>query len=193
MSIVLLASGGLDSTLSAILAVEQGLEIHPLFVDYGQIAKERELNSCQVNFEHYGLPKPKVVDVNGFGKLYPSGLTNKDVDIFEDAFLPGRNMLFLLAGATYACNVCANSISTGLLTEDVSLFPDQTKKFLSKAQELINLMTGRKLQILAPLMDFTKKDVVELAKEKGIIGTYSCHAGGKAPCGVCIACREFDF
>ena len=193
MSIVLLASGGLDSTLSAILAVEQGVEIHPLFVDYGQIAKERELNACLVNYKHYGLPEPKVVDVSGFGELYPSGLTNSKMDIFEDAFLPGRNMLFLLVGATYACNVGANSISTGLLSEDVSLFPDQTKAFLAKAQELITMMTGRELQILAPLMDFTKRDVVALAEKKGIIGTYSCHAGGEVPCGVCIACKEFDF
>jgi len=193
MSIVLLASGGLDSTLSAILAVEQGIEIHPLFVDYGQLAKERELNACRVNYKYYDLPEPKVVDVKGFGGLYPSGLTNSNMDIYEDAFLPGRNMLFLLLGATYACNVGANSISTGLLSEEVSLFPDQTKAFLTKAQELITMMTGREFQILAPLMDFTKIDVVALAKKKSIIGTYSCHAGEETPCGVCIACKEFDF
>ena len=192
MSIVLLASGGLDSTLSAILAVEQGLEIHPLFVDYGQIAKDRELNACRVSYEHYGLPEPKVVCVQGFGDLYPSGLTNKNMDIFEDAFLPGRNMLFLLVGATYACNVCANSISIGLLSEELSLFPDQTKEFLGKAQDLICLMTGRKLQILTPLMEFTKRDVIALAEKKGVTGTYSCHAGGETPCGECIACKEFN-
>ncbi len=193
MSIVLLASGGLDSTLSAVLAIEQGLEVYPLFVDYGQIAKDRELNACRVNYKHYGLPEPKVVNVQGFGGLYPSGLTNPNVNIFEDAFLPGRNMLFLLMGTTYACNVCASSISIGLLSEELSLFPDQTKEFLNKAQSIISMMTNRDLQILAPLMDFTKRDVVALAKEKGIIGTYSCHAGGEKPCGECIACKEFDF
>lgn len=193
MSIVLLASGGLDSTLSAVLAVEQGLEVHPLFVDYGQLAKNRELNACRINYKHYGLPEPKVVNVQGFGDLYPSGLTNRDMDIFEDAFLPGRNMLFLLVGATYACNFCASSISIGLLSEELSLFPDQTKEFLGKAQDLISMMTGRELQVLAPLIDFTKRDVVALAKKKGIIGTYSCHAGGEEPCGECIACKEYDF
>ncbi|MFC1536781.1 7-cyano-7-deazaguanine synthase [Pseudomonadota bacterium] len=193
MSIVLLASGGLDSTLSAVLAVEQGIEVHPLFVDYGQLAKERELNACRVNYKHFGIPEPKIVNVQGFGGLYPSGLTNNKMDVFEDAFLPGRNMLFLLTAATYACNVCATSISIGLLSEELSLFPDQTKGFLDKAQDLISMMTGRELQILAPLMDFTKRDVVALAEKKGVIGAYSCHAGGETPCGVCIACKEFDF
>lgn len=193
MSIILLASGGLDSTLSAVLAIEQGITIHPLFVDYGQIAKERELNACKINYEHYGLPEPKVVDVQGFGGLYPSGLTNAHMDIYDDAFLPGRNMLFLLAGATYACNVGASSISIGLLSEELSLFPDQTRGFLDKAQDLIAMMTNRNIQVIAPLMDFTKSDVVALAKQKGIVGTYSCHAGLETPCGVCIACKEFDF
>lgn len=193
MSIVLLASGGLDSTLSAILALEQGLEIYPLFVDYGQIAKERELNACRANYKHYGLPEPRVVDVRGFGDLYPSGLTNQNMDILENAFLPGRNMLFLLVGSTYACSVCANSISIGLLAEELSLFPDQTKEFLYKAQDLMSTMTGRELQVLAPLIQFTKKDVVALAEKKGIVGAYSCHAGGETPCGECIACKEYIF
>jgi len=193
MSIVLLSSGGLDSTLSAVLALEQGLELHPLFIDYGQLAKDRELSACRVNYKHYGLPEPRIVNLQGFGELYSSGLTNIAMDIFEDAFLPGRNLLFLLVGATYACNVCASSISIGLLNEESSLFPDQTKEFLGKTQELISMITGRDLQILAPLIDFTKREVVALAKKKGIIGTYSCHAGGEIPCGECIACREYNF
>jgi len=192
MSIVILASGGLDSTLSAVLAKEQGLKIHPLFVDYGQIAKDRELDACRTVYKQLNLPEPKVVDVNGFGSIYPSGLTNNNMHILHDAFLPGRNMLFLLMGATYACNVCANSISIGLLTEDLSLFPDQTKKFIEKAENLISFITNRELKILAPFMDFTKKDIITLAKQKGIDGTYSCHAGTEKPCGECIACKEFD-
>ena len=86
-----------------------------------------------------------------------------------------------------------SAISIGLLNEELSLFPDQTKEFLIKAEDLISMITGRKLKILAPLMDFTKRDVVALAEKKGIIGTYSCHAGGETPCGECIACKEFDF
>lgn len=193
MSIVLLSSGGLDSTLSAVLAIEEGLSIFPLFIDYGQLAKDQELNACRTTYKLLNLPEPHVVDVKGFGMLYHSGLTNKNKDIFEDAFLPGRNMLFILMGATYACNVGANSISIGLLTEKLSLFPDQTKDFIIKAEELICLITNRNIKILTPLMDFSKMDVVMLAESKGIVGTYSCHAGNEKPCGQCIACKEYNF
>ena len=43
MSIVTLVSGGLDSTLVALLTRDAGIQQHPLFIDYGQRAKTLEL------------------------------------------------------------------------------------------------------------------------------------------------------
>ena len=42
-------------------------------------------------------------------------------------------------------------------------------------------------------MDLYKKDVINLAKIKGIYETYSCHSGKDKPCGKCISCEEFNF
>ena len=39
MSIVVLASGGLDSTLISVMAEEEGVETFPLFIDYGVSVK----------------------------------------------------------------------------------------------------------------------------------------------------------
>lgn len=191
MSTILLASGGLDSTLSGVLALEQGCEINPLFIDYGQLARDNELKACLNNFAKYNLPKPFVVNVSDFANLYPSGLTHKNLDIYYDAFLPGRNMLFLLLAATYACYIRANSIVIGLLNEDLSIFPDQTKFFIHKAEELIKLMTSQSIHVLTPLIDFTKHDVIELSRIKGIYEAYSCHFGSEQPCGKCISCQEY--
>lgn len=143
MSVVILASGGLDSTLSSVLAVEEGVEVFPLFVNYGQLAMRKELEACKIVSTQLQLPDPHVVDVAGFGKLYSSGLTDSNRDIFEDAFLPNRNLLFLLLGSTYACSVGASGVSIGLLHEDFSLFPDQTKKFVKDAEQTIRNATGR--------------------------------------------------
>ena len=85
------------------------------------------------------------------------------------------------------------AVSVGLLHEDTSLFPDQTARFLVSAEATIELAMGRQIKVLAPLAQFHKRDVVELAKTKGIEGTYSCHVGEEVPCGRCIACREFQF
>lgn len=192
MSLVPLVSGGLDSTLMCLMAAEEDIEVFPLFVDYGQCVAKRELSACRAIFKSKDLPLPDVVDLSGYGKLLPSGLTSTDRDVFYDAFLPGRNMLFLLAGAGYAYQKGANAVAVGLLNEETSIFPDQTRDFLSRAEDLISHMLETDIKILAPLMKMSKADVVSLARAKGIEGTWSCHANGADPCGVCIACKEFD-
>ena len=69
MSIVTLVSGGLDSTLVALLARDEGLEQYPLFVDYGQRAKDKELSACRAVLARLGLPEPKVAELIGFDPL----------------------------------------------------------------------------------------------------------------------------
>lgn len=193
MSIVTLVSGGLDSTLVAKLAQEEGLQIFPLFVDYGQRARDRELAACRFSMKKLGLPEPQIAGLSGFGDLIRSGLTDSSLHIVNDAFTPGRNMLFLLTAAAYAYQMKADAISIGLLHESTSLFPDQTSEFLREAERMVSLCMGRTIKVLAPLSSFFKPDVVALAAEKGISETYSCHMGEEEACGNCIACNEFKF
>lgn len=192
MSVVTLVSGGLDSTLVAYLAIEEGLKIHPLFVNYGQRSLDRELSACKISMKKLGLLEQlEIADLSGFGRLIKSGLTDTSKHVVDDAFTPGRNMLFLLTAAAYAYQVNADAVSIGLLHEETSLFPDQTSGFLHDAEALITRVMGRSIKVLAPLAAFHKDEVIQLATEKGIGGTYSCHLGQEEPCGDCIACNEF--
>jgi 7-cyano-7-deazaguanine synthase len=169
-----------------------GLEQFPLFVDYHQRALGRELLSCKRAMQSLGLPGPKVVRLGGYGRLIKSGLTDSTLDVVRDAFTPGRNLLFLLMGASYAVQVGAGAVAIGLLHEETSLFPDQTAKFLTTAENMLTLTMGRTIKVLAPLAQFHKQEVVSLAMQKGIRRTYSCHRGGSRPCGKCISCKEFE-
>ena len=126
----------------------------------------------------------------GFGEIISSGLTDKQKDIFVNAFLPGRNLLFLLAGAAYANQVDASAVAIGLLNEKNHLFPDQTRNFLIQAEAILSLCMGENIRIIAPLMEFYKSDVLRLAKRYGLTGTYSCHSGLAEPCGICVSCKE---
>ncbi|KAB2764228.1 MULTISPECIES: 7-cyano-7-deazaguanine synthase [Pseudomonadota] len=191
MSIVPLVSGGLDSTLVAYLAKEEGIQQFPLFVDYGQRSRDRELAACRSAMAKLQLPDLKVADLSGYGRLIKSGLTDPNQRVLEDAFTPGRNLLFLLVAAAYAFQRDADAISIGLLHEETSLFPDQTSAFLREAEAMIARSMGREIRVLAPLSSFHKQEVIELATLKGIEGTYSCHLGDETPCGACIACNEF--
>jgi 7-cyano-7-deazaguanine synthase len=192
MSIVTLVSGGLDSTLMALMIKEENIVQLPLFIDYGQICRDQELKACKNNFNKLGLPTPIVMDVSGYGKLISSGLTDSNKRINEDAFLPGRNLLFLLAGSAYAYQNNFNAVAIALLSEENCIFPDQTSSFVNGTQELISQTLGRDIKIIAPLMQFYKAEVLRLAAKKGITGTYSCHSGTEKPCGKCVSCLERD-
>ncbi len=191
MSIVTLVSGGLDSTVMAVLTKEEGLTQFPLFIDYGQLGRQRELLACKANFEQHGLPEPQVASLGGYGGLLSSGLTDSNKHVFEDAFLPCRNLMFLTVGAAYAFQCGASAVGIGLLDEAFSLFPDQTRQFLSDAEALISKALGKPIKVITPLMTLSKAEVVKIAKAKGVTKTYSCHAGAESPCGICVACREY--
>lgn len=191
MSMVSLVSGGLDSTLVGAMLREQAIDNYPLFIDYGQRAAITEWTTCQAVHERLNLPTPVIMDLSGFGKVIQSGLTSATLHIKDDAFTPTRNLLFLVAGAAYAFQMGANAVSIGVLSEEFSLFPDQTQAFIGKAENAIHAALGRHIKVAAPLSEFSKADVLALAREKGISGTYSCHQGLSVPCGICISCLEF--
>jgi 7-cyano-7-deazaguanine synthase len=190
MSVVTLVSGGIDSSLMAILTEKEGIIQYPLFIDYGQLSRHQEWLACKRIHKMHRLSKPVRLDISGFGRFISSGITDSAKDIYIDAFLPSRNLLFLLAGSAYAYQKRVNAVSIGLLNEDSHLFPDQTKAFLEKAEEVISLTLDLKIKIIAPLMSFHKRDVIELAVKYGINETYSCHSGQDKPCGKCISCKE---
>jgi 7-cyano-7-deazaguanine synthase len=175
----------------AVLANEEGMTQLPLFIKYGQLGCARELRACQINFSRHGLPTPEIADLSGYGMLLSSGLTDPTKRIFEDAFLPCRNLMFVTVGAAYAYQIGASSVAIGLLDEAFSLFPDQTKGFLMETETLLSRSLARSVKLVTPLMSFSKAEVLAIAKAKGISGTYSCHAGTESPCGVCVACREY--
>jgi len=191
VSTVVLLSGGLDSCLMSVLNKECGVEQKPLFINYGQLNFEKEYGAAIEHTRKFNLSKPALLDISGFGKVITSGLTDSNKNIVDEAFLPGRNMLFLLIGSSYALQNGCSSVSIGLLKEETAIFPDQTDDFILSAEYAISKALDKKIKVVTPLRDFYKGDVIALAREKGIYDSYSCHVGGDIPCGECISCVEF--
>jgi 7-cyano-7-deazaguanine synthase len=192
MEAVVLTSGGIDSLVVAKLLKEEGYKIFPIFIDYGQLGGLKEWEACQKTLELSGLPKPERIDLSGYGKSIKSGLTDKGKDISKEAFLPGRNLLFLMTAASYAYQRGIETIAIGFLNEDTHLFPDQTSEFLVNANFAINSALDKYITITTPLIQFHKKEVIELARKLNlpIDQTYSCHSGDGKYCKKCISCKE---
>jgi len=194
MDVVILVSGGIDSIVACKIIQKQEDNVLPIFIDYGQLAAEKEWEACQILLEECGLPEAKKVDISGYGKAFSSALTDKEKDITnkDEAFLPGRNLLFLVIAASYAYSKKTKAIAIGLLSEETHIFPDQTEAFVVNANFAINEALGDGYMVLTPLAQFSKNDVMKLAKEYEIPidKTYSCHSGKEGYCGECIACKE---
>lgn len=188
MRVVVLCSGGIDSSVMMEM-LKKDCQLFPLFIDYGQLATNAEWKACQRICQYLDL-QPERMDVSGFGKLIPSGITNQNLDIEADAFLPTRNLLLLTLGAAYGYVKSAYVIAIGLLSNPI--FPDQTKEFIQESQRTISKALGINLSILCPLISLNKFDTLMLAHKYRLPleYTYSCHSGTDEPCGHCISCKE---
>jgi 7-cyano-7-deazaguanine synthase len=190
--IITLVSGGIDSLVMAKIIDIQGEKQIPLFIDYGQLAREKEWKACKRILKESDLPEPVKVDLSDYGKLISSGITDKTKDIHDEAFLPGRNLLFLVVAGSYAHYRGVKKVAIGLLSEKFHLFPDQTQRFIVNTNIAVNEALNDNIAIVTPLINFTKSDVIKLAKHYGlpINNTYSCHSGREKYCGKCISCLE---
>ncbi|MEA4967093.1 MAG: 7-cyano-7-deazaguanine synthase [Bacteroidaceae bacterium] len=191
MKVVTLLSGGLDSSLLAYLLKEEMHEQYPIFINYGQLNFKREWDACVNTCLQLGLRTSEMIDLKGYGESIPSGLTCENLDIVNDAFLPNRNALFLISASAYAFKNDCTHVAIGFLNEANHIFPDQTRGFLDKMEELLYISLGKRIYIMSPFISLNKIDIIKLAKEKGVTNTYSCHLGSEKPCGKCIACLEF--
>jgi 7-cyano-7-deazaguanine synthase len=172
-----------------LLLKERDYEVTPLFIDYGQLSKKIEWESSKRVCSYLGL-EPHKIDISTFGNEIKSGITDSSLDVKEKAFLPNRNLLFLLLASSYAYQNQIYNVAIGLIANPI--FNDQTKKFVSSAETCIRESLDVDIKIVAPLIDLDKKDIYNIALEKKLPLNlvYFCHTGSKVPCGKCLACRE---
>jgi len=189
MKIVVMTSGGVDSSLTMLMLKRKGHEILPLHVDYGHLAEDREWKACRAICRHLGMDEPVRIRLDGMEAI-PSGLIDSKLDIEKQAFLPTRNLLFATLGASYAYSNSSRIVALGILANPI--FPDQTTDFIKKTEVCISAALGVDMKLLTPLIALDKRDTLKLAVKYRlpIDMTYYCHAGGEEPCRKCISCKE---
>jgi 7-cyano-7-deazaguanine synthase len=192
MKVVVLASGGVDSSLTMLMLKSRGHEVFPLHVNYGHLAESREWQACQSVCKYLGVGDPVRISLVGMNVI-PCGLLDRGLDIEEKAFLPTRNLLFAVLGASYAFSMSSRTVALGILANPI--FPDQTPEFVKKTESCISSALGVDMKMLTPLIELDKRDTLRLARTHGLPLelTYYCHSGQDIPCGKCISCKERKF
>jgi 7-cyano-7-deazaguanine synthase len=195
-------SGGQDSTTCLYWAIERfGRDnVSALTFDYGQ--RHRIEVDCakriaaQCGIAHTVLPIDTFSALGGnalldisIGAADIGRRTEKDL---PNTFVPGRNLVFLTFAAAFAWQHDIGNIVTGVAQTDYSGYPDCRAETLASLEQTLRLGMECDMRIHAPLMQLSKKETVELARDLGAIGamalTITCYDGQTPPCGKCPAC-----
>ena len=202
-SIVILLSGGLDSSTVTGIAKKSNAKIFGLSFDYGQRHK-KELDSAKTIAKHFEIEELKIVklDLSLWGG---SSLTDKQKkiplsgikkDIIPNTYVPGRNTIFIAVALSYAEAINADLIGLGVNALDYSGYPDCRPDYIQKFQELAILANKRgrednPINLWSPLINLNKEDIFQLAFDNNVPleKTWSCYSGDLVPCGKCDSCR----
>jgi 7-cyano-7-deazaguanine synthase len=201
---VVLLSGGLDSATAAALARHQGWTLHGLTVRYGQVHAV-EIEAARRVAAALGLARHVELDVDlrafGGSALVGDGDVPKDQPDpaqIPATYVPARNTVLLSLALAWAEVIAAERIVIGVNALDYSGYPDCRPEFIAAFEYLATLATragvsGRPLQIWAPLQHLSKAGIIRLGLELGLdYGlTHSCYDPGSEgrACGRCDSCR----
>ena len=204
---VLLLSGGLDSTTMLALAIQQGFDVHAMTFRYGQ-RHSAEIDAARRVARRYGVTDHVVADIDL--RTFGGSALTADIAVPKDrtddaiahgipvTYVPARNTIFLSFCLAWAEVLDASDIFIGVNALDYSGYPDCRPEYVEAFQAMANLATRggvegtTPMRIQTPLLDLTKRAIVELGFSLGVdyASTSSCYDPSPAgrPCGSCDSC-----
>lgn len=172
---LVLAGGGIDSTVCMYHMNSAGIPFRALHINYGQQAGQLEWESVQA-----------VAAKLNSTAIQLRLVTSQEYDPGE---VPGRNAAFVFLALMHLLPT-ETLICLGIHAG--TPFFDCTKQFFNLTGQLVAEQTDSRVRLTAPLLEFSKPDIVRFAREVGIPLelTYSCQRGLKGGCGECHSCKD---
>jgi len=173
--VLVLLSGGMDSSVLMKRAHKIKRRIVPLFIDYGQPHHDQEKGAANGLCEALGLDL-REVEMGLFGGLVRGG----------SPVVPGRNLALIALAVNRAVAEGCSEVQIGCCAADAATFADCQRHFIASIN---NAASAYDVQVTAPLTHTTKREIRdELGRMFG--GTWSCyHPVNSQPCGECGACK----
>lgn len=201
MRVIVLLSGGLDSTVLLAHLLHEGHEVSAISFDYGQRHRDELLASYNVinhyNRRVYGDIKHFVVEIPLARHLVSSLTGHSEVpsgpygpDNMSSTVVPNRNAIFLSVAAGVAASNDITHVSTAVHAGDHAVYRDCRPEFIAAIRAMTVLSCG--VEINAPFALWSKKAIVARGRDLDVPFdiTWSCYRGGPVPCNECATCIE---
>ena len=202
MKVVALFSGGMDSTALLYYLLDQGNEVYPVSVDYGQ-RHRRELDFASRTLHELNLySRHRILDLSSVGKqLKGSSQTDLAVDVphghyaeesMKQTVVPNRNMLMLAAAGAIAISDKAEAVAYACHEGDHTIYPDCRNEFVEQMRKAFSLCDWHNLELLTPFVTLSKADIARAGHRLNVAwnNTWSCYEGKDIHCGACGTCVE---
>lgn len=211
--VMVLSSGGADSTTCIALAIEKytAANVSTVSIAYGQ-KHRKELVQAEKIARYYGLPHYELdltaIFANCESPLIASShrtIVHKSYaeQIAENGegpvatYVPFRNGLMLSAVASLAQSLYPDDrieIYLGAHADDAagSAYPDCSEEFTQAMDRALSLGTYGRVHLVSPLVRLNKAGVIAegLRLKVPYELTWSCYEGGSKPCGKCATCID---
>ncbi|MCI0467634.1 MAG: 7-cyano-7-deazaguanine synthase QueC [Beijerinckiaceae bacterium] len=215
--VLVLFSGGQDSTTCLAWALDRHARVETVGFDYGQrhsvelVQRGTILQSLRQIFPVWGerLGEDHLIKLEALAQLSTTAMTSAiaietGARGLPNTFVPGRNLLFLTFAAAIAYRRGIKHIAGGMCETDFSGYPDCRDDTIKAMQLALNLGMDSRFVLETPLMRLDKAatwrlaemlggaPLVELIREE----THSCYLGERRVkhdwgygCGTCPACH----
>ena len=214
---LVLFSGGQDSTVCLVWALERFSRVETIGFDYGQRhavelsvrprIRER-VAALDVRWAQ-SLGEDHVVRIQALAAISETALTRDTAIAIADSglpttFVPGRNLIFFAFAGALAYRRGAKHLVAGMCETDYSGYPDCRDDTIKAMQLALNLGMERRFVLHTPLMWIDKAETFALAHQLGgdalvdllVEETHSCYLGDRTTrhawglgCGECPACE----
>ena len=196
--LVVLASGGADSSILLVDEAEQGRVVWPVYIRFGlswEDVEEAHLRrfldtvSDQSQIRPLSVFELPIVDVYGSHWSVSGADVPDEATPDEAVYLPGRNVLLLAKTTVWCALHTVGTIALGTLQGNP--FADSSPAFFSGFAALARMALDHPIEVIAPFANMSTAEVLERGRNLPLEHTFSCVAPvADAHCGTCNKCGE---
>lgn len=200
MKVLVVYSGGLDSTCLMFEYLNAGHKVRALSVNYGQ-RHGKELEAAKNICAAFEIPH-EVADLTALLPLLGgSSQTDPSIPVPEGHYtaetmkatvVPNRNMILLAVAAARCLSLKFDAVAYAAHSGDHAIYPDCRPIFVKSMKSSIALCDLRGIDLHAPYVFKTKAEIVKSGESNHVpfALTWSCYKGGTLHCGKCGTCVE---